>query len=118
MVGPEARGAYPVELVEGREPQGLGCRAGRAEEHRIHWSPRHFPLNSPLPIREEVGPGYSLDLPGEGRKGILASGHVHLDYPQDVRMLRGRRRDCVRIRLNVHQELELQKLVGNVCTGQ
>ena len=117
-MGPEAWGAYPGELVEGQEPQeGLGRRAGRAEEHRIPCNPQHFQPNSPLPIREEVGPGYSLDLHGEGRKGILASGYVHLDYPQDVRMLRGRRRDCVCIRLNVYQELELQKLVGKSLQG-
>ena len=94
-MGPEARGACPVKLVEERESQGLGLRAGRAEEHRLPGNPRHFPLHSPLPIREEVGQWYSLHLRGEGRKGILASGHVHLDYPHDVRILRGRRTLCM-----------------------
>ena len=118
-MGPEARGAGPEGLVEGREPQGLGLRTGRVEEHRRPGNPQHFlPLHSPLPIREEVGPGYSLGLRGEGRKGIPASGQVHLDYPQDVRILRGRRRrDCVCIRLNVHQELALQKLGESLQGG-
>ncbi len=71
-MGPEARGACPEELVEGQEPQGLGLRAGRVEEHRLPGNPQHFlPLLSPLPIREEVGPGYSLGLRGETGRGSL-----------------------------------------------
>ena len=42
------------------------------------------------------------DLRGKDRRGILASGHVHLDYPYDVRILRGRRRGCKRFRRNMH----------------
>ena len=116
MVGPEVRGECQVELVEGRSPQGLDVRAGRAREHRLPRNPLHSRL-TPLLIRVEAEPGKSLGLRGGDRKGILASGHVHLYYPQDVRILRGRRRGCVRLLLDVYQELELQKLVGESLQG-
>ena len=92
-----------MELVEGRNLQGLGPRARGAEEQHLPRNPRHHsPLHSPQQLQREVEPGYSLDLRGKDRKGILASGHVHLDYPFDVRILRGRWRRCERFRLNVH----------------
>ena len=100
---PPGRGACPMELVEGQSLHGLGPRAGRAEEQQLPLNPRHHsPLHSPQQLQREVELGYSLDLRGKDRKGIRASGHVHLDYPYDVRILRGRRRGCESFRLNMH----------------
>ena len=61
-----------MELVEGRNLQGLALRAGRAEEQQqLPRNPRH---HSPLPLQREIEPGYSLlDLRGKDRKGIIAA---------------------------------------------
>ena len=57
-MGPEARGACPEWLVEGREPQGLGLQTGRIEEHRLPGNPQHF-----LPLRCRSGKRLDQGIP-------------------------------------------------------
>jgi hypothetical protein len=106
-----------MKLVEGRNLQGLALRAGRAEEQQLPRNPRHHsPLHSPLPLQREVEPGYSLlDLRGKDRKGIIVGGHVHIDYPYSVRILRERRRrGCERF---VPSEYALEARTAYSCRG-